>query len=220
MKRYSLFVTCFLLVAFYSTVFASTWSLEETLKDYIMENYPWADAEITNIVLNSTLPDDKPAKINMIKAPPGKTVFTMEFKNGRKVEATANVRVFEKVVMSRKAMPKGSLIQGKDVYVMLMDAARLPTGFIGDIDAVAGRQLTRSIIANKPILESMVSNSFLVKKGQRVVVLAESPGLNISTIGETNESAYVGSFVKVINLSSRKIITGRLIDESTVKVEF
>lgn len=220
MKYYLSLVTGFLLVALYSISFAATWSPGEMLKEHIIENYPWADVEINNIAVNSTLPEEMPVKINIIKAPPGKTVFTMEFKNGRKVEAAANVRVFERVVMSRRPMSKGSIFQEKDVYVMLMDIARLPSGFIENPDAVIGKQLTRSIVANKPILNSMVSNSLLVKKGQRVVVLAESTGLNISTIGETNESAYVGSFVRVINISTKKIITGRLVDENTVKVEF
>ncbi len=220
MKCYSSLVTGFLLVALCSISFAAAWSPGEMLKEHIIENYPWADVEINNIAVNSTLPEERPAKINIIKAPPGKTVFTMEFKNGRKVEAAANVRIFERVVMSRRPMSKGSLLQEKDVYVMLMDISRLPSGFIGNPDAVVGKQLTRSTVANKPILDSMMSNSLLVKKGQRVVVLAESTGLNISTIGETNESAYVGSFVRVINISTKKIITGRLVDENTVKVEF
>jgi flagella basal body P-ring formation protein FlgA len=207
-------------ICFLPSSMAASYNIEDVLKEYIMENYPWADVEINNIVLSSALPEEMPAKINIIKAPPGKTVFTMEFKNARKVEAAANVRVFEQVVMSRRPMSKGSFLQQKDVYVMLMDIARLPSGFIGSTDAVVGKQLTRSIIANKPILDSMVSDSLLIKKGQRVAILAESPGLNVSTIGETNESAYVGSFVKVINISTKKIITGRLVDESTVRVEF
>lgn len=216
------FVVCLMLsvICFLPSSMAVSYNIENVLKEYIMKNFPWADVEINNIALRHALPEEMPANINIIKAPPGKTVFTMEFKNGRKVEATANIRAFEQVVMSRRAMPKRSLIQQEDVYVMLMDIARLPSGFIGNTDAVVGKQLTRSIIANRPIVDSMVSDSLLIKKGQRVVVLAESPGLNISTIGETNKSAYVGSFVEVINISTRKIITGRLVDESTVRVEF
>jgi len=71
-----------------------------------------------------------------------------------------------------------------------------------------------------PIVDSMVSDKTLVKRGQRVVLVVESPDFNITAVGEIKENAYVGSYVKAMNLTSKKVITGLLIDENTVEVEF
>jgi flagella basal body P-ring formation protein FlgA len=53
-----------------------------------------------------------------------------------------------------------------------------------------------------------------------VTLVAESGGVRISTMGETRENAYIEDAVKVTNLSSKKTVTGILIDENTVRVAF
>lgn len=193
---------------------------EILLKDFILKNYPWADVEINNLIMNRDMPDENPEKINIIKPPPGKSVFVFEFKGGVKVEVSASVKVFEQVVMSRRSLPKGYAVQDRDVYMMLLDATKLPQGYISDKNSVIGKRLSRSIVANRPIVESMISDSIIVKKGQRVLVVAQSPNLRITTVGETIENASVGSYVKVMNTSTKKIVRGILVEEGLVEVEF
>lgn len=193
---------------------------EILLKDFLLENYPWTDMEIYNLTLNKDMPDENPEKINIIKPPPGKSIFVFEFRGDKKVEVTANVKIFEQVVMSRRSLPKGYTVQEKDVYVVQMDATKLPQGYISDRDFVIGKRLSRSILANKPIVESMINDSVVVKKGQRVLVVAQSPNLRITTVGEILENASVGSYVKVMNTSTRKVIRGILVEEGLVRVEF
>lgn len=193
---------------------------EILLKDFLLENYPWTDMEIYNLTMNKDMPDEKPEKINIIKPPPGKSMFVLEFRGDKRVEVTANVKIFEQVVVSRRSLPKGYTIQEKDVYVIQMDATKLPQGYISDRDFVIGKRLSRSILANRPIVESMINDSVIVKKGQRVLVVAQSPNLKITTVGEILENASIGSYVKVMNTSTRKVIRGILVEEGLVKVEF
>lgn len=193
---------------------------EILLKDFLLENYPWTDMEIYNLTMNKDMPDEKPEKINIIKPPPGKSMFVLEFRGDKRVEVTANVKIFEQVVVSRRSLPKGYTVQEKDVYVIQMDATKLPQGYISDRDFVIGKRLSRSILANRPIVESMINDSVIVKKGQRVLVVAQSPNLKITTVGEILENASIGSYVKVMNTSTRKVIRGILVEEGLVKVEF
>jgi flagella basal body P-ring formation protein FlgA len=196
------------------------WNPELFIKEYVEENYPWNSVNITNITFDKGIPDERPEKINVIKPPPGRSIFIFEFKDGKKIEVSANIRVFEKIVFSRRSLPKGSILEDKDVYITLMDATKLPQGYISSLENAVGKRLTRSILANRPLLESMIGESLVVKKGQRVSVMASSNNLRITTIGELAENAQVGSYVKVLNISTKKIIKGILIDESLVKVEF
>lgn len=193
---------------------------EILLKDFLLENYPWTDVEIYNLTLNKDMPDENPEKIDIIKPPPGKSIFVFEFRGDKRVEVTANVKIFEQVVMSRRSLPKGYTVQEKDVYVIQMDATKLPQGYISDRDFVIGKRLSRSILANRPIVESMINDSVVVKKGQRVLVVAQSPNLKITTVGEILENASIGSYVKVMNTSTRKVIRGILVEEGLVRVEF
>lgn len=199
---------------------ADSFDLEGTLMTYIKSKYPWVEVEIEDIRIDGDLPDGAPEWIAVEKSPPGKTVFGLQFKDGKEVTVTANLRAFDQVVMSRRALNKGHSLREDDLYVTMMDVTRIPKGAIGDHRRVIGRPLTRSVIANTPIVDYMVEDKTRLKKGRKVVLLTKSPRLTVTVVGELKEDGYVGDYVKAINLSSKKTITGMLIDENTVRVEY
>lgn len=187
---------------------------------YIKSKYPWVEVEIEDIRIDGDLPDRAPEWIAVEKSPPGKTVFGLQFKDGKEVAVTATVRAFDQVVMSRRALNKGHSLREDDLYVTMMDVTRIPKGAIEDYRRVIGRPLTRSVIANTPIVDYMVEDKTRLKRGRKVVLLTKSPRLTVTVVGELKEDGYVGDYVKAINLSSKKTITGMLIDENTVRVEY
>jgi flagella basal body P-ring formation protein FlgA len=196
------------------------WTPDTLLTAYIKEHYPWAEIEMNNLALSGKVPDEAPFRILLEKGPPGRTVFLMEFKNGQKVKATAEVKALDWVVMSARAFKKGYRIQEGDIYMKLTDVTRIPGAALKSADLAIGKLLTRSLIANTPLLSSMVSDMPMVKKGQRVTLIIDAPHFRMTAPGEMREGNYVGSYVKAVNLASKKPVTGLLVDESTVKVEF
>lgn len=199
---------------------ALSWNPETILKTYMKDNYPWAEIELHDLIITGEPPMEPPVKINVEKGPPRKTVFAMEFRNGLEITASANVKAFDWIVMSGRAFRKGYNLKKDDVYVRLMDVTRIPKGALKSPEQAIGKTLTRSIVANTPLLDNMVSDIPVVKRGRRVILLVESPSFIITTVGEMKENGYVGSQVKVKNLASKKVISGLLMDENTVKVEF
>jgi flagella basal body P-ring formation protein FlgA len=198
---------------------AETPNMEEILKRYIREHYPWPEVEISDLTVSSEIPDRYPTKIIIEKGLPGKTVFSLEFEDFRKLTATATVRAFDSIVVSRRAFRKGRTLQDDDVYTTLMDVRRIPAGAVKNIGQAAGKPLTRSIVANMPIVSGMLSETPLVKRGTRVTLLVEAQGFTITTTGETKENSSVGRTVKAANVASKRTVTGMLIDENTVRVE-
>ncbi len=199
---------------------ASAGDIEELLKEYIVQNYPWPEIDIENLTIKGNLNGHIPQKITIEKGPPGRTVFLLELNDGRKIEATANVKAYDLVVMSRRPQTKGYTMKGNDVYVTLMDVNRIPKGAVDNLEKVVGRQLSRSVVANVPLIENMLIDLSSAKKGRRVTLLIESERFAISTIGELKEDGQVGNYVKAVNLASKKVVNGILIDENTVKVDF
>jgi len=53
-----------------------------------------------------------------------------------------------------------------------------------------------------------------------VSILAESKGLRVSDIGIAKEGGRRGGRIRVVNMDSNKGVYARIIDSSTVKVEF
>ncbi len=60
----------------------------------------------------------------------------------------------------------------------------------------------------------------MVKRNDRVSIVAESEALRITAAGEVKESGCRGDRVKVVNLNSNKEIIARVLDPQTVRVEF
>ncbi len=199
---------------------ALPWNPNDVLSDYLKEHYPWAEVEIKNLVFPGKVPPEGPVRIIVEKGPPGKTVFSMEFGNGQKITATAEVKAYEWVVMTARAFRKGYRIREGDVYLKLTDATRIPSGAFKSADLVIDKLLTRSVTVNTPLLSEMISEMPHVKRGQRVTLVIDAPNFRMAAPGELKEGNYVGSYVKAVNLASKKTVIGQLIDENTVRVEF
>lgn len=194
--------------------------MEDILKSYLKDNYPWSDVRIGELKFSPVMPGGTPDKISVEKGPPGKTVFLLEFKDGSRITASGNVKAYEQVIMSRRPLKKGDAIESDDIYVTLLDVTRIPKGAIKGNEDITGKQLSHSIVANMPMVNGMINEGQSVKKGRRVLIFVQSPGFSIKTVGELKERGSVGSYVKAVNLSSKKIVTGLLTDENTVRVEF
>lgn len=214
-----MFITSAMLFVYANYCIAETYDLNSILKSYLKKNFPWAEIEISELNINAEI-SELPERILIQQPPPGKTIFLIEFKNGKKINAAANVKAYEWVVMSSKSMRKGDYLQLTDVYLTLLDVTKIPRGAINRVDTAVAKQLSRSINANMPVTDIMLNEQKLVKKGQLVFVVIESPNFTIRTTGEIKGNAFVGSSAKVVNLASKKVISGVLIDENTVKVEF
>ncbi|MGC2062660.1 MAG: flagellar basal body P-ring formation chaperone FlgA [Thermodesulfovibrionales bacterium] len=212
---------CFVLIFILTGASSASGDMTETiLKEYITTNYPWAEVDVSDIQMTGTIPEGRPERILLEKGLPGKTIFIMEFRSGKRQTVTANVKAFDRVVMSRRAFKKGSFLQKDDLYVTLMDVTRMPKNAVSNTEMIMGRPLSRSIVANMPFVSDMLSDSAQLKKGQRVSLVFEAKGMSISALGELKENASVGSYTKAMNLSSKKIVAGILTDENTIRVEF
>jgi len=199
---------------------AASRDLEVILKRHLMDNYPWADVEVSGLKLSNEAPAEAPTAITVEKNPPGRTVFHLEYRGSRRITATAAVRAFDRIIISRGACGKGYTLTREDVYATLMDITRVPKGAVRDEERVIGKPLMRSIIANAPLTDTMVSDAPMVKRGRKVMLLAAGSGITIKAPGEIKQDAVVGDYVRAINLLSKQVIAGLLVDVNTVRVEF
>jgi flagella basal body P-ring formation protein FlgA len=192
----------------------------EILRTYVLEHRPWADVEVRNLALSADPPAGGPRRIVVERGLPGRTVFTMEYGDGVTVKATADVVAFEEVVASARPLSRERPLTEGDVCLVRMEMESIPAGAVTDLRAVVGKTLTRSIGANLPIVGRFLAGSPLVKRGGKVTLLIETGRIRITTTGEIRDNAYVHASVRAVNLASRNTVTGILIDENTVRVDY
>jgi len=198
---------------------SASWAPEDELKSYLSDNYPWEEVEVSNVQAQDTLLDERPESVQVEKGPLGRAVFSFIFRNGEKVMVSAHVRAYERVVMSKRSLQKKHVLEEEDIYLSKMDIEKLPGNSVKAPAKIIGKALKRSINANVTIKEDMIEMSQSVERGKSVVLLLSYQGMVIRTDGKTKEKGYVGMPVRVINNSSKKVVSGVLIDENTVKVE-
>jgi flagella basal body P-ring formation protein FlgA len=138
----------------------------------------------------------------------------------KKVWATVTVEILGPVVMTRKPLGRHKPITEDDIELQTVDLSDLPRDVIADPEAVLGKRTRRAIGARTPLRAGLVELPPLVKRGDLVVIIAESEGLKITTLGQVKKKGRLGERIPVVNIDSKKILYARVIDANTVKVDF
>lgn len=211
-----------------STLTAS--DAERMIKEYLREHTPWREDQIKvknisiagNIILPSTWDYEiTPApKATMI----GRTAFSVNINaNGKPMQTSwinADIEVWVDVVLAVHTMKERQVIGDDDIYVGKKDLAELPPGYADDIGSVAGKRVKRFVGTNRPITQDMLEEPPLFKRGEKVFIVAESETLKIIATGTAESDGYKGRPVKVMNMQSRKEVSGEVIDNTTVRVKW
>jgi flagella basal body P-ring formation protein FlgA len=205
--------------------------IKSLVSDYISQNLinNLSDATIKDIRVSEDLKLPG-GRITYTVKPPrnsdmaGKIPFTVNFDvNGKfykRVWATATIEIFTNVVVTKKPLGRHKPITEDDIEIRKMDLAQLPSGVITDPEVILGQRTRRAIGSHTVLRSNLVEFPPLVKRGDVVVILAETGGLKITTLGQVKKKGRFGERIPVMNFDSKKVLYARVLDSNTVKVEF
>lgn len=224
MKRflYTLFLLLLLHISISQVFGVEISEMENIIKKYLMEYYRCDDIRIEDLRFHNGKrinPEDI-SSVKVVKSISDTAVINIKTKDGRSQEATLKLRLLERVVVAKRPLKKGHMVQYTDVDTVLVDLAKVPPGAFKNPEDVLGMYITRSVLSGVILTDSMLRNTEIVKKGKRIWLVAESPGFRISVLGELKNDARIGETARAINLQTRKFVKGILIDENTMMVEF
>ncbi len=145
------------------------------------------------------------------------------FQEGRligktRVRARAEIHGF--VITVRNGLRRHQELGEKDVLLVKKDISLIPPDAITEVKEALGKRMTLSLNGQEILRQSMVEAIPLVKKGDRVLIIIDNERFKITTLGEVKEDGRRGEWVKLMNISSKKEVSGRVIDAHTVLVEF
>ena len=214
-----------------SLIVMSQEKMKSLVSEYIAKNIlaDQSEARITEIRVAEAieLPDGRVTySVNPTRNAEsmGKIQFTIDFDvNGKffkRVWATATVEVFSDVVVTKKPLGRYKPITEDDIEVQRMDLADLPSDVIIDPEAVLGKRTRRAIGAQTVLRQNLVEFPPLVKRGDVVMIIAETEGLKVTALGEVKKKGRIGERIPVMNFDSKKVLYARVVDGNTVKVDF
>lgn len=205
--------------------------IKKLISDYISENLlrDRPDASIKDIYVAEDL-NLPGGRITFTVNPPssgeimGKIPFAIDFEvNGefrKTIRAIAEIDVFTDVVVTPKPLGRYQPITEDDIELQRLNLADLPSDVITDPEEVLGKRTRRAIGSQTVLRANLVELPPLVKRGDVVVIIAETAGFKITARGQVKKKGRLGERIPVINFDSNKLLYGRVLDANTVKVEF
>lgn len=146
--------------------------------------------------------------------------FSVDGAPVKRLMATVNVTLMKDVPVTRYPIARYQPIQEDDLMMQKLDVAELPANTVFSFKEIEGQRARRTIGSQSILRKDQFEHPPAVKRGDRVIIVAESRGLRITALGEVKNPAKVGDRVRVVNLDSNKTLLARVIDSRTVQVDF
>lgn len=129
-----------------------------------------------------------------------------------------NVKIFTPVVTTTHPMISGTRISLHDVQVIEMDIANLSAGYFSTPEQVLNKTLKRPLSTGAVLSPRWVETPLLVRRGEQVMLLAETQGMQIRSTGKALKDGVAGAVIQVRNTSSNRIIEGVVTSAGIVKI--
>lgn len=146
-------------------------------------------------------------------------IFYDNGKETNRMTVSAQVDLYQKVVVADRYLKRHQEIQAEDLRVLPINIQQLPPDAVTHPGEVLGKRMIVNLNGREPIRASLLEVPPLVKKGDVVNVILERKGLRISCLGEIKETGRKGDRVKLVNLGSKKELFGRVVDAGTVQLD-
>lgn len=209
----------------------SSADIEMLVREYVQANPPVRDADLSITAVR--VPGDVILPTGDIRHEiqyrpqsgrsgtlPVTVLFALDGAPVKRLLTTVSIVVMKEVPVTRRPIARYQMIQPEDVMLQAMDIAGLPPDTVLSFEDIAGQRARRSIGPQRILRKDQFEFPPAVKRGDRVLIVAESNGLRITTIGEVQETGRIGERVRVMNLDSNKTLHARVLDARTVRVQF
>ena len=138
----------------------------------------------------------------------------------KSVRLNSRVLVSQEVVKTIRAVRKGEMISNDNIQLETIKTERPWKNAIQSIDHALGYAAGRNLPIGKILTPKFLKKPALANRGEKILILAEKGGMKITVPGILKEDGYEDGMVQVLNIESKKLIYGRLVDANTVKVSF
>ncbi len=127
------------------------------------------------------------------------------------------IETVEVAVLARD-IDRAELLKSSDITVERKPKAEV-TGEPASRDRTIGMQLRRPMRAGNPVRVADIVKPDFVQRDQNVTIIYQVPGLYLTTRGKAIENGAEGDTVSVLNLQSKRTLTGVVTGRGQVTVE-
>jgi flagella basal body P-ring formation protein FlgA len=130
----------------------------------------------------------------------------------------ARVQVYDYVIVAKRPLARGAVLGPDDLDVAERDVAALASGYWSRLEDVLGMTLKQNVRLGAPIGKTQVAPPRMVRRGERVQILAKGAAMDVRMEGEALQDGAKGEAIRVRNLSSRREIEAVISAPGVVEV--
>ncbi|MFB6344865.1 MAG: flagellar basal body P-ring formation chaperone FlgA [bacterium] len=123
-----------------------------------------------------------------------------------------------KVPVAVRRLDRGTILQPDMIDWQKKKIGTLRGGVIESPEEIIGRELTRSVGAEKILRAEYLQKPIVIERRDRVTIRYRKDGVVITTQGEATEDGAVGDRIRVKNTSSEREVSAEVINEGLVEV--
>mgnify|MGYP003985908869 FL=1 len=209
----------------------TTEEIKQGATDFLFRTLPWEKEQLEIEIFyhggKITLPSGEKFLIYKKRGGTknvGRIPITLEIKvDGifqKRIGINSRVIISEEVVKTTRKIKKGELFTTDNIHIETIKTERQLGNTIKKIKDALGYEAVNYLPNGRPLLRRSIKKPALGSKGNKIMILAQKGGMKITTPGILKEDGYKDAMVQVLNIESKKIIYGRLVDSNTVKVNF
>jgi len=122
------------------------------------------------------------------------------------------------VLVTTRALPRNAAVTAQDVELQRRRVPGAASGYLASVDQLAGRHLRNAAAPGTALDVDLLSTDVLIRRGQRVTVIATAGSLEVRAQGEAVADATPDGRVRVLNLNSRRIVEGQVESRDSVRI--
>lgn len=128
------------------------------------------------------------------------------------------VRARVPVLVALRALPRGTELAAGDLAVEQREMSGLTDAYMDRVEDAVGMVLRRDLRRGDPLHPRDLRPARLVRRGERVILVSRGRSIQVRMRGKALEDGARGDHVRVRNLSSDRVVEGRVVAPGTVEV--
>ncbi len=137
-----------------------------------------------------------------------------------RVPVNFNIRVFEYVAISRKRIGRHRIVTRENIFMDKRETTKIRDIAFPSVESLIGKMTTRTVQPNTILTEGIIETPPTVSQGSQVNMFIKAVGFKIIAKGLAQQTGYTGDVIKVINLDSKKILYGKIVDSDKVQIVY
>lgn len=199
-------------------------AVEAAVRSHLGQADTLASVKVPNLP-DLPVPAGASVRVTVDRAPKGgRTISTtLQVLDGQVAIRTQQVVVqidpLTQTWLVRTDIGRGQPVSASDLASDMRPASELPADAVRDPSELIGATARRDLVSGEPLVRRAVEVQPMVARGQRVTMVAVGRGIRVSALGEALAAGRQGDTIRIKNLDSNKVVTGRVSGPQTVQME-